>query len=134
MDRPARWSIPQIDPGEAGRLAQNLGLSLPAARVLANRGYRDPSAARRYLSPALEDLHDPYLLRGMSAALQRLQRAIAARENILLYGDYDVDGTTAVVILKKAIQLAGAEASVFIPHRLRDAGAAGFPPPRPLPS
>ena len=120
MDRPARWSIPQIDPGEAGRLAQNLGLSLPAARVLANRGYRDPSAARRYLSPALEDLHDPYLLLGMSAALQRLQRAIAARENILLYGDYDVDGTTAVVILKKAIQLAGAEASVFIPHRLRD--------------
>jgi len=56
----------------------------------------------------------------MSAALQRCQRAIAARENILLYGDYDVDGTTAVVILKKAIQLAGAEASVFIPHRLRD--------------
>lgn len=120
MDRPARWLIPQLDPEQAGRLADGLGLSLPAARVLLNRGYRDPAAARRFLSPSLEDLHDPWLLRGMSAALERLRRAIAAHENILLYGDYDVDGTTSVVILKKAIELAGGQAGVFIPHRIRD--------------
>ena len=120
MDRPARWLIPQIDPEQAGRLADGLGLSLPAARVLVNRGYRDPASARRFLSPSLEDLHDPWLLLGMSAALERLRRAIGARENILLYGDYDVDGTTSVVILKKAIELAGGRAGVFIPHRIRD--------------
>jgi single-stranded-DNA-specific exonuclease len=120
MDRPARWLLPQTDPEQAGRLAENLGLSLSAARVLLNRGYRDPASARRFLSPSLDDLHDPSLLLGMSAALERLQRAIAARENILLYGDYDVDGTTSVVILKKAIELAGGQAGVFIPHRIRD--------------
>jgi len=120
MDRPARWLIPQIDPEQAGRLADGLGLSLPAARVLVNRGYRDLASARRFLSPSLEDLHDPWLLLGMSAALERLRRAIGARENILLYGDYDVDGTTSVVILKKAIELAGGRAGVFIPHRIRD--------------
>jgi single-stranded-DNA-specific exonuclease len=120
MDRAARWLIPQVDPEQAGRLAEGLGLSLSAARVLLSRGYRDPASARRFLSPSLDDLHDPSLLLGMSAALERLRRAIAARENILLYGDYDVDGTTSVVVLKKAIELAGGRADVFIPHRIRD--------------
>ena len=88
--------------------------------MLLSRGYRDPDAARRFLRPSIEDLNDPFLMHGMRAALDRLQRAIAASEKILLYGDYDVDGTASVVIVKKAIELAGGRCTFFIPHRLRD--------------
>lgn len=120
MDRPARWLIPRIDSDRAGRLAASLGISPVAARVLAVRGYDDPDAARRFLNPSLDDLHDPYLMLGMSAAVERLRSAIDKRERILLYGDYDVDGTISVVILKKAIELAGGAAEHYIPNRLRD--------------
>ncbi|MGE5571202.1 MAG: single-stranded-DNA-specific exonuclease RecJ [Rhodospirillales bacterium] len=120
MDRPARWLIPEIDRDRAGRLAASLGISPVAARVLAVRGYDDPDAARRFLNPSLDDLHDPYLMLGMSAAVERLRSAIGKREKILLYGDYDADGTISVVILKKAIELAGGAAEHHIPNRLRD--------------
>jgi len=115
----ARWLIPQTDAHQAEALASALGVSGPAARVLLSRGYRDPETARRFLKPALEDLHDPFLLLGLPAALERLQRAIARQEKILLYGDYDVDGATSVVILKKAIELAGGQAAFHVPHRIR---------------
>jgi single-stranded-DNA-specific exonuclease len=116
----SRWVIPRLEPGEAERLASALGVSLPAARVLAGRGFGDAAAARRFLRSSLEDLHDPFLMLGMRAALERLRRAIAHSEKILLYGDYDVDGTTSVVIVKKAIEMAGGSVSFHIPHRLKD--------------
>jgi len=116
----ARWLIPQIDRPQAESLASALGVSAAAARVLASRGYADPEAARRFLRPSLDDLHDPGLMRGLRPALERLRQAIARPEKILLYGDYDVDGTTAVVILHKAIELAGGQAGFHIPHRLKD--------------
>ena len=116
----ARWLIPQGNPQEAQALAAALGIGLPAARVLLARELGDPEAARRFLDPSLADLHPPGALRGMSEAVARLRRAIAGGEQILIYGDYDVDGTTSVVILKKAIEMAGGAAAFFIPHRLRD--------------
>jgi single-stranded-DNA-specific exonuclease len=90
------------------------------ARVLLSRGICEPDAARRFLNPTLDHLHDPHLLAGMPAALDRLLRAISAGEKILIYGDYDVDGTISVVILKKAIEIAGGTVSFHVPHRLRD--------------
>lgn len=90
------------------------------ARVLLNRGLEDLDSGRRFLFPTLEHLHDPRQLAGMTEALDRLRRAISAGEKILIYGDYDVDGTISVVILKKAIELAGGAASFHVPHRLRD--------------
>ncbi|MGE5645257.1 MAG: single-stranded-DNA-specific exonuclease RecJ [Acidobacteriota bacterium] len=120
MDTQPRWLIPRLDAAGAEPLAAALRVSLPAARVLLNRGFGDPDAARRFLRPSLDDLHDPFLMLGMREALDRLRRAIANREKILLYGDYDVDGTTSVVVLKKAIELAGGEASYHIPNRLKD--------------
>ncbi|HVX66149.1 MAG TPA: single-stranded-DNA-specific exonuclease RecJ [Bryobacteraceae bacterium] len=115
-----RWVIPRLEPGEAERLASALDVSLPAARVLAGRGLLDAEAARRFLRSSLTDLHDPFLMLGMREALERLRRAIARSEKILLYGDYDVDGTTSVVIVKKAIELAGGRVSFHIPDRLKD--------------
>jgi single-stranded-DNA-specific exonuclease len=97
-----------------------MGVRPLTARVLLNRGFEDPDAARRFLYPTLEHLHDPYRLTGMKEALERLRRAISTGEKILIYGDYDVDGTISIVILKKAIELAGGSASFHVPHRLRD--------------
>jgi single-stranded-DNA-specific exonuclease len=91
-----------------------------AAKVLVHRGFSDPEAARRFLHPAFEELHDPLEMRDMQAAIERIARAIREREPILIYGDYDVDGTTSVVLLTKAFELAGGIASHHVPHRLKD--------------
>jgi single-stranded-DNA-specific exonuclease len=115
-----KWNLARTDAAAVAALAAAIGVTLPAARVLFARGYREPEQARRFLAPSLADLHDPFLLRSMDAAVARLRRAIEQREPILLYGDYDVDGTTAIVVLKKAIDLLGGVATFHVPHRLRD--------------
>ncbi len=120
MPIPARWLIPEVNSQEVEALAAALRTGLPVARVLLAREIRDADSARRFLRPSLDDLHEPGRLRGMAEAVERLRRAIRAAEKILIYGDYDVDGTTSVVILKKAIEMAGGAASFFVPHRLRD--------------
>jgi single-stranded-DNA-specific exonuclease len=114
------WTIAPANPTAADGLARTLDIHPPAARVLCARGITDPDHARRFLNPTLADLHDPYLLAGMREAVSRLRRAIEQKESILLYGDYDVDGTSAVVILKKGLDLLGGIASFHVPHRLRD--------------
>ena len=90
------------------------------AAVLSNRGYGDPDHARAFLSPQLTALGDPMRMRDMDRAVVRLASAIENREPILLYGDYDVDGTASIVVLKKAIEILGGQADFHIPHRLRD--------------
>ena len=77
-------------------------------------------AARKFLDPKLDHLHSPYLMKGMREAVARIQQAVANHERILIYGDYDVDGTTAIVILKKAIEIVGGTAEFHVPHRIRD--------------
>jgi single-stranded-DNA-specific exonuclease len=115
-----KWIAASFDADGVAALASALGIALPAARVLWARGYRDAAQARRFYHPTLDDLLDPYLLAGMPEGVARLRRAIENREPILLYGDYDVDGTSAVVILKKGIELLGGQVSFHVPHRLRD--------------
>jgi single-stranded-DNA-specific exonuclease len=114
------WQLPEPDPKTIAGLAASLHIQPLTARVLAARGFTDPQVAQRFLTPSLEHLHPPSLLTGMPQAVERLRAAIASREKILIYGDYDVDGTVSVVILKKAIELAGGEASFHVPHRLKE--------------
>ena len=90
------------------------------AELLVRRGIEDPQSAERFLRPQLDHLHDPLQMSGMKAALDRLEAAIERQEKILIYGDYDVDGTTAIVILKTAIELSGGTASFHVPHRIRE--------------
>ncbi|MEN6608129.1 MAG: single-stranded-DNA-specific exonuclease RecJ [Bryobacteraceae bacterium] len=120
MPSKLRWLLPKIDEAAVRSLAESLELQVPAVRVLWKRGYRDPEAVRRFLHPSIDDLHDPFLLKDMRPAVERLQRAIVNKEKILLYGDYDVDGATSIVVLKKAIELTGGSAAFHVPHRLRD--------------
>src|SRR5436305_8039242 len=97
---PMRWDLRPADDSLALPLAASLGIPLLVARLLVQRGITTPEAAQAFLHPRLEDLHSPYLMRGMAAAVERLTQAIAQKESILIYGDYDVDGTTSVVILR----------------------------------
>jgi single-stranded-DNA-specific exonuclease len=110
-----RWLIPA-----AGQAAFAGDVHPLAARVLQHRGLTGADAIRRFLNPSLADMHDPFSLRGMPEAVARLRQAIAAGEKILIYGDYDVDGVTSVVLLTKAIELAGGKAAWHVPHRLKD--------------
>src|SRR5450756_1043190 len=109
---------------EAALHDSNLKISpsaLPVlADLLAGRGIDEPEAAARFLSPELGDLHDPLRMSGMKSALDRLEAALERKEKILIYGDYDVDGTTAIVILKTAIELCGGAADFHVPHRIRE--------------
>src|SRR5712671_4724495 len=114
-----RWSFANPDSIQVESLRTEARLSPLLARLLALRGITASDAAT-FLSPSLEHLHSPYLMRGMSVAVDRLSAAIANKEGILIYGDYDVDGTTAVVILKTAIELCGGAADFHVPHRIKE--------------
>ena len=113
-----RWVEVGCDEAAAGRLARELGLEPLAARVLACRGLADPADAERFLQARLTDLPDPFLMKGMAAAVERLMRAIAGGERIALYGDYDVDGITSTALLAGFLRAAGAEVVTYVPHRL----------------
>ena len=104
----------RIFPPDAGRQTTTL------AGLLVRRGISDAEAAADYLSPSLSQLHSPDRMMGLSAAVDRLDAAIARGEPILIYGDYDVDGTMAVIILKTAIELCGGIADFHVPHRIRE--------------
>jgi single-stranded-DNA-specific exonuclease len=117
---PQRWLLAEPHPEEAAALAREARLPLALAELLVARGITQAPQAFAFLNPEPAHLHDPFLMLGMSAAVERLERAIAAREPILLYGDYDVDGTVAVVLLKTAIEMLGGVAQFHVPHRLRD--------------
>jgi single-stranded-DNA-specific exonuclease len=112
--------LPAADARQVQSLSTELGIALLAARVLAHRGLVEPEAARRFLHPSLEDLLDPFLMRDLDRAAARLHEAIERSEKVLIYGDYDVDGTTAVVLLLTAIRLAGGAAEYHVPDRLKE--------------
>jgi len=115
-----RWKLRQADDAAVSHLSQEAGFSPLMARLLAARGVRTADEARAYLSPQLSHLHSPYLMSGMEAAVERLEAALARKEKVLIYGDYDVDGTVAIVLLKTAIELLGGTADYHVPHRIRD--------------
>jgi single-stranded-DNA-specific exonuclease len=114
------WLPPSLDPAAVAALASSAGVPIPVASLLLQRGVADATDAARFLHPVLDHLLDPYCLHGMAAAVKRIQKAIAGQEAILIYGDYDVDGTTAIVLLKTAIEILGGTIRYHIPHRLRD--------------
>jgi len=115
-----RWKFANADAAAVKRLKAEAGLNPLQAHLLAIRGITTPADAQRFLSPSLEQLHSPYLMRGMEMAVERISSAIANQETILIYGDYDVDGTTAVVILKTAIELCGGTTDFHVPHRIKE--------------
>ena len=120
MAPPLVWKARPCDDAHVSRLQAELGVSPVMARLLAIRGHSEPEQAARFLKPALSHLLDPWLLTDLGKAVDRLLAAIARRERIVVHGDYDVDGVTSTVILRRALELMGADVTHFIPERLRD--------------
>lgn len=114
------WRHRPCDEADASVLASALNLHPTVARLLCLRGFRDPDAAQRFLHPSLGHLHDPFRLTDLLKAVERLERAIATKERIAIHGDYDVDGITSTVILRRALELLGGDVVHFIPERMRD--------------
>jgi single-stranded-DNA-specific exonuclease len=114
-----RWLLRQADETAVARLAEALPVKPLVARLLAHRGVVEPELARRFLSASLRsDLPSPFLMTGMEKAAERLARAVAARELICVWGDYDVDGTTGTATLICFLREIGAEPIYYIPHRI----------------
>ena len=111
---------PRRDPRRALELARVLGAPGAVGHALLHRGIDTPEAARRYLEPTLEDLHDPFCLMDLDRATERIHLAIGRGEKILVHGDYDVDGITSTFLLFHALQSMGARVEYRIPHRTRD--------------
>ena len=108
------------DADQAASLARVLGVSPILAALLISRGYDDESSARSFLTPNNKQIHEPFLMLGMREAVARLEQAIDNQEPILIYGDYDVDGTTGTAVLLRALKLLGAQTGFHVPHRFTE--------------
>ncbi|MEO6588812.1 MAG: single-stranded-DNA-specific exonuclease RecJ [Pyrinomonadaceae bacterium] len=115
-----RWTIKKHDREKAAKLSGLLNISPLIAALLISRGFETEDKARKFLNPSYDDLHDPYLLKGMKTAVERILKAIELQEKILIWGDYDVDGTTGTVVLRKALEILGAKTGFHVPNRFTE--------------
>jgi single-stranded-DNA-specific exonuclease len=113
------WILDQVSE-RAKRLSLDVGVPVEIAQILINRGIDRADKAHRFLHGTLSDLYDPFLIDGMREAVDRIRKAIAQKERILIFGDYDVDGILSVVSLSKALQSLGGKVDFFIPDRLKE--------------
>ncbi len=127
----AKWNIKQLNAAETTcckQLAHELHISEMSARLLVTRGITTAEHARRFISPRLSELHDPFLMKDMDKAIARLQKAIEEGEKILVYGDYDVDGTTAVALVYRFLmsQESGVKSKDLLDYYIPDRYTEGY--------
>ncbi len=116
-----RWTLkPKPDPVKTQSLQQELKVDNITAALLVQRGIESYEQARLFFRPDLEDLHDPFLMKDMDKAVERIERAVSQQENILIYGDYDVDGTTAVAMLSSFLEGLHESVTTYIPDRYEE--------------
>ena len=113
-----RWSLAPPQPLLADKLAAEAKISPLLAQCLVNRGHSEPAAIQNFLSPQLKHLADPFLLPNMNAAVERLLRARAAGEALVIFGDYDVDGVTSTTVLLEVFRALGWNVDFYLPHRM----------------
>ncbi|MEE3202539.1 MAG: single-stranded-DNA-specific exonuclease RecJ [Acidobacteriota bacterium] len=120
LGRDTIWEQQLDDPITVDVIAQALDLDVHVGRILVQRGIRTAKDAKSFIQPVLEQLHNPLLLPDASIAIDRLLAAIEKGERIAIHGDYDVDGVTATVLIRRVFELMGADVSHYIPHRMSD--------------
>lgn len=122
-----RWIIRKHDQAAVTKLAAELNVVPLVAALLIARGFDTPEKATEFLNPSPEHLHEPYLLKGMREGVARIEKAIANREKVLIWGDYDVDGTTGTVLLRKMFRLVGVETDFHVPNRFTEGYGINIP-------
>ena len=122
-----KWTIRKHDQAAVTKLAAELNVVPLVAALLIARGFDTPEKATEFLNPSPEHLHEPYLLKGMREAVARIEMAIANREKVLIWGDYDVDGTTGTVLLRKMFRLVGVETDFHVPNRFTEGYGINIP-------
>ncbi|MEX1000540.1 MAG: single-stranded-DNA-specific exonuclease RecJ [Crocinitomicaceae bacterium] len=116
-----RWIIKEDPKREiVSRLIEEVGVTRPVATILAQREIHTFEEAKRFFRPEITDLHDPFLMKGMDHAVDRIEKAIASGENILIYGDYDVDGTSAVALMYSFLITDYEQVGYYIPDRYKE--------------
>ena len=127
MAKECKWSIKeQTDPQKVSQLAAEVGIDKVLAQLLVDRGVSDFEQARMFFRPSLSDLHDPFLMKDMDVAVERLHAAITSGESILVYGDYDVDGTTAVALVYSFIHRFTSKVGFYVPDRYDEGYGVSF--------
>ena len=113
-----RWTLkPKPDPITVNALAEKLGVGVPVAKLLVQRGITTFEDAKRFFRPELKELHNPFLMKDMDKAVARIEQAMANEENIMVYGDYDVDGTTSVALMSSFLKFRYPNVTTYIPDR-----------------
>ncbi len=115
-----KWQLLTLTPEEESKkeaLAEQLGISPILAQLLIKRGITESKEAKKFFRPQLSDLHDPFLMKDMDLAIARINKALGKKEHILIYGDYDVDGTTAVALVYKFLHQYSTNVGCYIPDR-----------------
>jgi len=122
-----RWTVQKHNHEEVKLLANALRVSPIVAALLISRQYETEEKALKFLNPSIEHLHEPYLMKDMKTAVTRILKAIESGEKILIWGDYDVDGTTGTVVLRKALEILGAKTAFHVPHRFTEGYGLNIP-------
>ena len=118
MVKERKWILSEpADPEKVERLSTELGIDKVLADLLVKRGVETFEQARSFFRPSLDDLHDPFLMKDMDKAVARVRKAITSEEKILVYGDYDVDGTTAVSLVYSFLRRYSSQVDFYIPDR-----------------
>ena len=115
-----RWKILGTDKQKADALKQSLKISSVICNILVQRGIETFEQSKDFFRPQLDQLHDPWLLKDMDKAVERIIRAVNNNEKILVFGDYDVDGTTSVACMYRFLKKIHSEVEFYIPHRYRE--------------
>ena len=127
MRKECKWNlIEPADSEQVERLAAEIGIDRVLAELLVKRGVTTFQQARSFFRPSLDDLHDPFLMKDMDVAVERLRRAVAGEEGILVYGDYDVDGTTAVSLVYSFLRRFTSRVDTYIPDRYDEGYGVSF--------
>lgn len=120
MHTGTRWTIQKHDRATIANLARSLDVAPIIAALLISRGLSDHETAHKFLNPSFDQIHEPKLLKGLQTAVPRILQAIEREEKILVWGDYDVDGTTGTIVMRKALELLGAKTGFHVPHRFTE--------------
>ncbi|MFD2563394.1 single-stranded-DNA-specific exonuclease RecJ [Aquimarina rubra] len=113
-----RWTLkPKPETSIINNLAEVLSVDTTIASLLVQRGIETYDQARKFFRPSLEDLHDPFLMKDMDRAVSRIEKAVSDQENIMVYGDYDVDGTTSVALMSSFLETLSSQVTTYIPDR-----------------